>query len=395
MPDLNTQKKREGLTQPVTPSKTGVAARRMFNSPERTKYDYTEGQQTFDKWGKALGVGALNAQAIDTRKGIESHERSMMDQEREADRDIADRRIAATIATITSNTKDADGNPTNPHFLDATLLNNLRSDEVTRYLGGKFNVTKAMKTQSGDQLYKVDVFTPDDKNELIQSFHGTTQNIVERLHAYQDPDAQIQMGNKVKESREDFERKLAFLKSDPSINELVAKGIPLNVIQSAISNGHSLGQSEKEVVARLLKSQTAADEKRETTATTAAAEEGRRAAKDKREATAQGINIRTGKLKYVTDSMNDWVKTVKGTTATPEEQIAKKTQLGIEYDEAVSGKKTVDNKITRVLKDPKTGDVVHLNAAGEEIKRIKGAKKSKDSSFVRRPIDFKGRQNAK
>jgi len=36
-----------------------------------------------------------------------------------------------------------------------------------------------------------------------------------------------------------------------------------------------------------------------------------------------------------------------------------------------------DDVVVRILRDPKTGDTVHLNEAGEEIKRVKGTKKKK------------------
>ena len=99
----------------------------------------------------------------------------------------------------------------------------------------------------------------------------------------------------------------------------------------------------------------------------------------------QEINLRTGKLNFVRDGMKYFV-------GIPKEQAAEKKRLGIIYDEAVSGKKIVDNVMAKTLRDPKSRDVVHLNAAGEEIKRIKG---STGTNKIRRPIDFKGSQNAK
>jgi len=278
MDNLN-KVKREGLQNPGVNLPQGLPsapkqARRQFGSPERVKYDYTQGQQTFDKWGKVLGVGALNAGAIQTRRQIEAHERDMLERERSSDKKIADNRIAATIATITSNTKDKEGKQTNPNFLDATLLNNLKSKEVERYLGGSFTVTKAQKTKGGDQLYKVDVRDLGNK-DLIQSFHGTTQNIIERFHAFQSPEAQIEMGNAVKKSREDYQQKLEFMESDPSVKELRAKGIPLNAVESAIGVGHSLGMTTKAVTEKLLKEQKQAEIDAETARKTAKDVEGR------------------------------------------------------------------------------------------------------------------------
>ena len=108
---------------------------------------------------------------------------------------------------------------------------------------------------------------------------------------------------------------------------------------------------------------------------------------------AQIIALRTGKLSYIDKALETWSKDISNLAATPEEKATKKKQLGIAYDEAISGKKATDNVMVKTLRDPKTGDVVHLNAAGEEIKRIRG--KSTGTNKIRRPIDFKGSQNAK
>jgi len=109
----------------------------------------------------------------------------------------------------------------------------------------------------------------------------------------------------------------------------------------------------------------------------------------------QEISLRTGKLNFVNKSMDTWTKSMDGISATPEEKAAKKKQLGISYDEVVSGKKIKDTVVVRILEDPKTRDVVHLNAAGEEIKRIKGTKSTKDTKDVKDTVSTKDMKDVK
>lgn len=223
---------------------TGMRPRPEFGSPQKMSYGYTDRQRNWDIAGTLVGVGRPNAQAIQTRQQIESHERSMFDKQRASDKDIVYPRLAAIIASMS--------NKNSLYFGDSTRINNLTSKEAERYFGGSLKVKEIKeKTKGGERLFE---FSSYSNNELMSKFVATTPNFIERIHAYMKPEEQTDMYNRRKEATQQYEDTAAFLASSPPIQQIVARNPELmNDVQKAIWNGASMGKTQEEIITKILK----------------------------------------------------------------------------------------------------------------------------------------------
>jgi hypothetical protein len=176
----------------------------------------------------------------------------MANKKRTADAKVAIQRISGRVSAI--------ANRNSPYFGNAEHLNDLnKSKAVQSFIGGKFNIKRTGKqAKDGKDLFNVTIADPKT-SQPVTTFSTTAAGIIDRLDSQMAPGARTEMRNAVKKEEQKVAKTLAILKENPSIQEMMVRGIPLNAVQSEIYNQQTLhpNKSEKEIAAILIKKQEA------------------------------------------------------------------------------------------------------------------------------------------